>query len=451
MRFSFAFKLLLAMALTVAVAVGSAAWVMNRSVGLHFDTYLSMGAQRRLEILAPALEAYYAEHGTWVGAEAVWTTAGQGGGGMFMTDSGASLALADASGRLVCNPSGQYCAEHIGRSDLRAAQPLQLDGRTVGYLVVSGGQRGQSFISSISSSLVWAAVVSGFVALLMGLLLTRAVVRPIRVFEQTAQRIAAGDLTSRVPVSSRDEIGALAKRFNEMAASLERDEQLRQQMMADLAHELRTPLAVIRGQVEALQDGVFDLTQENLSPIHGQTLLLGRLIEDLRDLALAEAGQLPMEMTQVDLAQVVASSCDGFRSQALERGVTLQVTIDERPLWVPGDPQRLEQVIANLLSNAIRYTGGGGRVSVRAWQGPLAVGVDVTDTGPGIEPDELEHLFERFYRVAKSRSRSDGGSGLGLAIAKQLVEAHHGQITVESQLGQGSRFRVTLPKWVAAA
>lgn len=444
MRLSFAYKIVLAMIAAVVVAVGTVAIVMNRSVGQHFDTYLSMGARRRIELLTPALESYYADNGSWLGVEASWEEMIGQGRGQGSSDGG-DIVLADADGDMVYDPAGECRVCSFSSSALRSASPLVVDGETVGYLVVSSGQRGQVFKADISQSLVWAAALAGLVAILMGLLLTRAVVRPIRIFDAAAQRIAAGDLTSRVPIASRDEIGALAHRFNEMAASLERDEQLRQKMMADIAHELRTPLSVVRGQVEALQDGVFELTQENLAPIHQQTILLGRLIEDLRDLALAEAGRLPLEIVDLDLGRLVQRAAEAFRSQALAKGVELVIQVDDRGLVVSGDQQRLEQVLANLLSNALRHTPDGGRVTVRPWAEADAVGFEVADTGAGIPADELDHIFDRFYRVARARNRADGGSGLGLSIAKQLAEAHGGEITVQSVVGAGSTFRVALP------
>lgn len=282
--------------------------------------------------------------------------------------------------------------------------------------------------------------------MLLGLALTRSLVKPLRMVRDAARRIGAGELTYRVPITSRDEIGDLARQFNEMAEALERDERLRRQMMADIAHELRTPLSVIRGQVEALQDGVFELSPENLKPIHDQTLLLGRLVEDLRDLALAEAGRLPLERTEVSLERLIRRIVEAFQPRAQEKGLALSVELPEALPPVQADAQRLEQVLENLLSNALRYTPAGGTVNVRAWEEPQWVVFTVEDTGTGIAAEDLPHIFERFYRADKARSRADGGTGLGLSIAKQLVEAHGGRISAESAPGKGTRFTVRLPR-----
>jgi signal transduction histidine kinase len=239
--------------------------------------------------------------------------------------------------------------------------------------------------------------------------------------------------------------------FNDMAAALRRDEQLRQQMMADIAHELRTPVAVMRGQAEALQDGIFPLTVENLAPIHDQTLLLGRLINDLRDLALAEADQLPLDLTEMSLLPLARRVVSAFQPQALAEGLRLE---GQWPASLPNvcaDAQRIEQVLGNLLSNAIRYTPAGGAVTVRLWTEAGQVLCAVSDTGPGISPTDLPHVFDRFYRVDKARSRAEGGSGLGLSIAHRLAQAHEGALTAQSVLGQGSTFTLRLPVCPASA
>jgi signal transduction histidine kinase len=288
--------------------------------------------------------------------------------------------------------------------------------------------------------------VAGVLAILLGLILTRSLVKPLRVVRDAARRIGAGELSHRVPVTTRDEIGDLATQFNEMAEALERDEQLRRQMMADIAHELRTPLSVIRGQVEALQDGVFALSPENIAPIHDQTLLLGRLVEDLRDLALAEAGRLPLERAEVAVDKLVRRVVEAFQPRAREKGLALSAELPESLPPALADAQRLEQVLGNLLSNALQHTPQGGAITVRAWGEPGWVSLAVQDNGAGIAAEDLPHIFERFYRSDKTRSRANGSTGLGLSIAKQLIEAHGGTIRVESTPGKGSTFTVRVPQ-----
>jgi len=327
---------------------------------------------------------------------------------------------------------------------LRATRALTADGDTVGYLLTGAGPAEETFLVNTSAALAWAGGLATLVALLLGVLLIRTLSRPLRDVSVGAQRLAAGDLAYRVPVAAHDEVGEVAQQFNEMAAALERDEQLRQRLMADISHELRTPLTVIRAQTEALADGVIALTTENLDPILDQTAVLSHLVEDLRDLALAEAGRLPLELDDVDLGALTQRACDAFRAQAQALGVALTCDVPASGPDVRADAQRLSQVLGNLLSNALRHTPAGGAVTVRAWDDGRAARVSVRDTGEGIAPEDLPHLFERFYRTDPARARADGGTGLGLAIARHWVQAHGGTIAVESQVGTGATFTVTL-------
>jgi len=356
------------------------------------------------------------------------------------------MVLADERGYVIYDPSGRYLGQSLRSSTLGDGLPIEVDGTTVGYVIAGSGPREQEFSARVNRSIIGASIVAGLVAILLGLLLIRTVVRPLGIVRDAAQRIGSGELSFRVPVASEDEIGDLARQFNEMAAALEQDEISRRKMMADIAHELRTPLAVMRGQAEALEDGVFPLTPENVAPIRDQTILLARLVDDLRDLALAEAGQLPLELSDVDLSRLVPRVIRYFQPQAQAKGLSLSVDLAKSLPLIQADSQRLEQVLGNLLSNALRHTPEGGAIRVKAWSEAASVCFAVIDNGQGIASDDLPHLFDRFYRAGVARSRSDGGTGLGLSIAKQLVEAHGGEITVKSEFGKGATFTIRLPR-----
>ncbi|MCQ3979534.1 MAG: two-component sensor histidine kinase [Anaerolineae bacterium] len=289
------------------------------------------------------------------------------------------------------------------------------------------------------------AIAVGGVALGLGSLLFFQITAPVRRLTQAAEAIAAGDLSRRVSVRSGDEIGRLAQAFNTMTDSLDRAETLRRQMVADIAHELRTPLSLVQGNLEAILDGLYALNLENVASVHEETLVLTRLVNDLRDLALAEAGQIHLQRETVDLADLAGRAVEGFRAQAVEQEVTLVAELSPDLPLISGDKQRLSQVLLNLLSNALRHTPPGGRIVISVRPEPAGLLVSVADTGRGIPPEDLPHVFERFYRADKSRARSSGGSGLGLAIARQIVEAHGGRIWVESWVGVGSTFSVALP------
>jgi len=383
------------------------------------------------------------------------------------------VVLADAEGVVILDSQGQAEGHHLSDQRLASGVPILVDDQRVGTVLVAPWERvpadslERRFLRAVNRWLWAAGLLAGGLALILGVYLAWQITAPLRELRGAAQAIAGGDLTRRVKITSGDEIGDLARAFNRMTQALEHNEQLRRQMVADIAHELRTPLSVIRANLEALQDGVFPLERESLVPIHEETLLLTRLVEDLRQLALAEAGQLTLERQVVNVGELVQRAVESHRPQAAEREIELGVNIPQSLPMVSLDPQRIGQVLHNLLANALRYTPAGGSVSVAGWsfevrQGRLFsphpfsaallppidghwLALSVADSGPGIPPQDLPHVFERFYRGDRSRSRSSGGTGLGLAIARQLVEAHGGKISMENDPQGGARFTFVLP------
>ncbi len=280
--------------------------------------------------------------------------------------------------------------------------------------------------------------------------LSSSILSPVQALTRAVRRFGAGDRASRAEVRSSDELGELANAFNSMAASLERSESLRRQMVTDVAHELRTPLTNLRCQIEAMQDGLLAADPATLRSLHEETLLLGRLTDDLHVLTLAEAGQLPLQHQRIALADVIESAVMAMRARASEAGVALECA--PMPVAVvEADPERLAQVLRNLLANALQHTPNCGRIDVTlALAEPGAV-VSVRDTGQGIEAAQLPNVFERFWRADGSRARATGGAGLGLAIVRQLVESHGGRVSVESRAGEGACFNVWLPLAAAAS
>jgi len=260
-----------------------------------------------------------------------------------------------------------------------------------------------------------------------------------------ARRMGAGDLSQRVRVSSTDEIGELARAFNAMAEAVERNEALRRNLVSDVAHELRTPLTNLRGQIEALEDGLLAPSADTLRSLHEEILILSRLVNDLQDLALAEAGQLPLHRGRLVLSEAVEGALASIRAGAAERGILLHAEAGPE-LAVDADRERLGQVLRNLLANALTHTPDGGRIEVTARAENGSVSIRVQDTGVGISAEQLPRVFDRFYRADSSRARASGGAGLGLAIVKQLVIAHGGTIGVESEPGRGAAFTFTIPR-----
>ncbi|MFD9702404.1 sensor histidine kinase [Lentzea sp. NPDC059081] len=287
------------------------------------------------------------------------------------------------------------------------------------------------------------ALAVAVVAVLGALLLSRGVLRPVSALTGASRRLGAGDLSQRVRVSGRDEIAELGRSFNRMADSLQAGEERQRRLVGDVAHELRTPLANLRGYLEALRDGVVAPTPELLDSLHEEVLLQQRIVQDLQDLALAEAGTLTYHRTDVDLAELLETCRTAHRALADRSQVALVVDVDG-PAVVHGDPDRLRQVFANLVVNAVRATPPGGTVRLSARSGGDSVLVEVSDTGTGIPQEDLPHLFDRFWRADASRGRSTGGSGLGLAIVRQIVTDHRGTIEVRSTVGVGTVFTVAL-------
>jgi signal transduction histidine kinase len=442
-------KITLAIAAAVVLATAVVAVIVLWAAQSGFGRYLSIEVEAHTEELRPLLESYYAERGSWAGVGALMRQQTMGPPGMGrrtrMGPGTIGLLLVEANGRVAYDPTGEPSTQPITRSALSTGVPLVVEGETVGYLVIESGIQENAFFERLLSTLFWAGGLSTLLAILVGLALTRTAMRPLSDLEAATGQIRAGDLTVRVPVRTRDEVGALAERFNQMAADLEDQDRLRRRMMNDVAHELRTPLTVMQGQLEALQDGVFELNRDNLVPVHEQTLLLRRLVNDLRDVALAESGQITLDMGPVELASLVRRVAGRFDSQARTQGIDLLVSVQEPLPLIQGDGQRLEQVMNNLLSNALRHTPAGGSVTLGLAATASGVRITVKDTGEGIAPEDLGHIFERFYRGDPARQRADGHSGLGLAIARELVRAHGGEISVASVQGQGTTVTVDLP------
>ncbi len=279
-----------------------------------------------------------------------------------------------------------------------------------------------------------------------GIVIGRLTSAPITRIARAAQRLGQGKLNVRVPVAGSQEIRELAETFNKMAAELQHAEQLRTNLMADVSHELRTPLTVLEGNLRAALDRVVPLDEAEIANLYNQTRHLTRLVNDLRELSLAESGQLPLEKTPTDMKALVVETLQALESLAVEKGVILADEVPQLPN-VAVDPFRIRQVLFNLLANALRHTPQEGKITLNGKTGPGVVVLSIQDSGEGLESEQLSIVFDRFYRGDKSRSRETGGTGLGLAIVKAIVEAHGGQVQAESPgKGQGSVFSICLPR-----
>lgn len=283
-------------------------------------------------------------------------------------------------------------------------------------------------------------------ASLLGGLAFRRLGTPFADIMSATDAIARGDLSVRVRERIPGELGNLARRFNNMVVELERAEGQRRNLTADIAHELRNPLHIIQGNLEGMLDGVYEPTPTNITDTLDETRLLARLVDDLQTLSMAEAEQLPLHPTRFLLVDLLADAAAGFESRAVAQNVELHLDIHDPDQEINADYDRMYQVLANLLANALRHTPANGQITLSAEAIPDGARIAVRDTGAGIPPEDMPYIFDRFWRGDKSRARMEGSSGLGLAITRQLVLAHGGTISAESELGRGTRFTIELPK-----
>lgn len=457
---AFAFVLMLALA-AVGTYSALAAEREERNVRRDLDEAL-------LARIHEAFTQYYTDRGSW---SAVASTVERVS---YLT--GRDIAVLDSEGNVLATttwPRGEerppseedYTSsrivadgDHVGSvligpiASRRTFRPFRGPGRFPGPGDASREIREPSldrFTDTAFRSLLFSGLGAGAGGILLVSLLSRRMLGSVRRLTDAAQALGKGDLSQRVAVSGRDEIGELTSTFNAMAEGLENAERHRRNMVADVAHELRTPLTNIRGYVEALRDGVLEADEKTIQNIHRQTMYLAKLIDDLRLLAETEAGDFKLDRSPAHLTEVVARSVEAFRPQAQAQGIELALASSPQSLQserrVEIDRTRIEQVMNNLLQNAVTHTPHGGRIDVLIAEEGETVSVSVADTGEGIPNEELPNVFDRLHRVDPSRARSTGGAGLGLTIARQLVEAHGGIIRAESTPGTGSTFTFTLP------
>ena len=364
------------------------------------------------------------------------------------------IVLRDREGRLVADSHGLSGRLVPGKVRGYRWVHLKKQGEDLGWAQVSRDEppviapepRSSLLVAAFNQSLLWSGAVAAAVGVVLMWLLSRRILSPVRTLSVAAGRVGQGDLSQRVRVAGRDEIGELGRTFNSMAGRLQQAERQRRNMMSDVAHELRTPLSNIQGYVEAIRDGLIEPTSETLESVHKQVLHLADLVEDLRVLALAEAGDLRLRIEAHAVGDVLREAVEPFRPRAQARNIELSTSVKPGLPYAAMDRTRISQVVSNLLENAIRHTPEGGAVALTAESGdPGMVRIAVSDTGEGIPPEDLPSLFDRFYRADPSRARATGGVGLGLTIARQLVEAHGGTISVRSEPGEGATFAFELP------
>jgi two-component system OmpR family sensor kinase/two-component system sensor histidine kinase BaeS len=457
-------QLILAFTLVVLVAVGSIALLINQTTDTAFRRYVTNSGLRGSGAGVQVLVDYYQEQGNWDGIEELLgqgvILSGPGDEGMPSMNRRPGwparrldAILADAGGKIVYDSAGEAQGRRL--SSREKAQALTISetegGEVLGYLLLSVpggmdplGQLERRFLENMRTILITGGLLAVVLGVILGVILSRSLTAPLQRLASAARAVAAGDLDQQVQVEGSAEMADLAQAFNEMTEALGASERQRQNMVADVAHELRTPLSVIQGNLRAILDDVYDLDKGEISRLYDESRLLGRLVDDLRELALADAGQLRLHMRPTDIGQVVRSTVESLSPAAESQGLSLSAQVPSALPAVLADSDRVAQVLRNLLVNALRHTPAGGSVTVVVSQQQGTVETAVLDTGVGISQEDLPYVFDRFWRGDPARVRS-GSTGLGLSVAQSLVEAQGGRIWAESTLGQGSAFRFALP------
>ena len=440
------FRLGLTFAVIIFVTVVAVYFFVSERIATEMEDYAAISAQYRSLQIRSQLYFHYLDKGSWEDVQPVVEALGV---------SGTRIILVAVNGTVVGDSKGELLGANYTDS---SNDPLEMSlvrggvKEVLGHAYITSDPATEPYVtpflklsSSINRSLLLGGSLAIGIALLLTFVLSRRMTSPIEVLAKAARRLGQGDLSQRVRLQGESEVTALAEAFNSMAADLEYAEQLRRNMVADVAHELRTPLSNIQGYLEAIRDGVVEPDAAAIRSLSEETYLLSRLVNELQELSLAEAGELKLVYQAEDITNLVKQAVTPWQPQLTAGEISLSLELPDNLPLVTIDWQRVNEVLHNLLKNAVAHTPKGGAINVAAGAKGKWVEVSVSDTGEGIPAEDLPHIFERFYRVDKSRARATGGSGLGLTIAKRLIEAHGGTIAVQSKLGEGSRFSFTLP------
>jgi signal transduction histidine kinase len=438
------FRLFLASALVILVTIGAVFFFVGISTRGEIRQYWEHSEQIRSSRMAAELARYHTMRGDWTGVQMFV----EQGGGLY----GRRIVLTDAGGIVVADSHGELLGE-VHESEAPGWMLLsRQEGGLIGTLYISPELVAENesifprrLTEAVGDFLLIGGILAAAAALLLTFVLSRRILAPVKALTVTARQLGEGDFSRRVQFKDKGEVGELAQAFNSMAENLERDEVLQRNMVADIAHELRTPLTNLKGYLEAIRDGVIKPDMKVMQSLEDEASLLSRLVEDLQELSLAESGELKLDRQATDIAELLDRAAAAMRAQAEARGVSVSA---DRPDGLPKvsvDAHRIGEVLRNLVENALAHTAEGGAITIGAQRRDRWVEISVTDNGEGIPAEDLPDIFERFYRVDKSRTRATGGRGLGLTIARRLVEAHGGQVAAQSEPGRGSRFSFTIP------
>lgn len=481
MRGKLGFKFMAAFAAVIIIGGAVLFTVINLSTRSQYETLARESDIAAAEALSRLFAGYYEQSGSWEGVgrllrlltdgeEAPRPLEGPEGpegrmrgpmggpmGGMMMRRLGifSRIVLTGPRGRVIFDSRGILEGSFHPPRHIERGVPVRVFGSVAGYLFVGTMVEPaldpveQQFLSTVKRTVIVTLSAVLAAALLITGLLVRQITGPLKKMEEASERIGSGDFSARVTVSSRDELGRVAGRFNRMAASLEEAEIWRSRLISDSAHELRTPMSLIQGRLEMMLEGVYEISRETIAKVHEEARHMAALIEELKDLSDADRGELLSQREPVDVNRLVERALESFRVRTDDRGIALEMRTTADTARVDADAGKIYQVLLNVIGNSVRYTPEGGCIEVRTSRrkigGGTGVSISVADTGPGVPADKLDRIFDRFYRVDEARNREHGGRGLGLAISKAIVESHGGAVTAVNRPAGGLEVRVTLP------
>jgi two-component system sensor histidine kinase BaeS len=416
------------------------------NTGREFRTFV---VDQNRSNLVRELGQYYAAHGSWEGVNSLSFQSG----GQASTSGGPPtppFILMDSSGTVIVAGNGAFLNAMGPVTANNNALPVVVNNQQVGTVVVDTGAfqprpAETTFIQRNMWLLIYSAIGAVLLALVTAIFLSRSITRPIRELTQATNAVANGELGRQVKVRARDEIGSLSVAFNKMSSDLQRSVKMRKQMTADIAHELRTPLSIILGHTDAVHDGVIPASSKNFEIVREEAARLDHIVEDLRTLSLADAGELSLNLQKVSVENMIMEISEKYALQLRKKDLNLKTEVQAHLPGIKLDPDRINQVLKNVLDNAIRHTPRKGTITISAKKVEAGVELSVEDSGEGVKPEDLERIFDRLYRASQARERDAGGSGLGLAIAKSIVELHKGKITAEKADGKGLRIKIQIP------
>jgi two-component system sensor histidine kinase BaeS len=476
MKIGITYRLFLSILAATGLAILSLFLIMRWNIDRGFYQYLKTLDQSRLEQMAGNLEEAYAEHGNWdflrnnprfeiaslMNARPDDATAGtsnkyEAGEGMQSLPQGPRSSRRSRWPFIVLDSERKPVFGGTEEAEGVVFRPVIYNGKTVGYAGLIPPKQFLNrhqlrFLRQQKSALILAAGGMVLAVMIFSFPLAERLVRPIRAMTAATGDLASGKYAIRVPIGSSDELGQLARDFNTLAFTLERNENMRRQWLADISHELRTPVAVLRGELEAILDGIRTLTPGRIQSLHAEAMRLNRLVDDLYQLSLSDIGALTYRKEYLDLTTVLRDSMEPYRTEFVRKGITITENYSrEQVIAVSADRERLNQLFTNVLENSLKYTDMGGCFVIDLTFTEGNVTIEFQDSTPGVPPEELDRLFERLYRVEGSRNRISGGAGLGLAICKNIVEAHGGTISAHPSSLGGLLIRITLPVTVRNA